>query len=124
VNYTVTITFLAAGQQYDSAPLASLRGDNPADGWCIRIDNGNVSAVGTKDYYPYVNARLPWDDGEHVVEWRVTGDRHELWLDGLPSAECMSRLDLGDADTLRHGEDPEMPGKTYTGVLSVEVIDG
>jgi hypothetical protein len=124
VNYTVTITFLADVQQYASAPLASLRGDTLSEGWCVRIDNGILSAVSTGDDYRNVTVRLPWFGGEHVVEWRVTDDRHELWLDGAPSAECMSRLDLGDADTLRHGEDPGMPGKTYTGVLSVEVTHG
>jgi len=124
MNFAVKVTFEADASQYDCAPLASLRGSTPGDGWVLRIDAGIVSAISAPSEYMPVRVRIPWDFGEHVLEWRVVGDRHELWLDGVPSAEIMGGLFFGGADTLREGEDPEMPGKTYTGVVSVEVIDG
>lgn len=120
MNYAVTVKFVADASQYVCAPLASFRGVTPSDGWVIRIDNGTVSAVSAPGYMA-VEMRLGVDDGEHVLEWRVIDDRHELWLDGVPSAECMGGLLLGDADTLRMGEDPEMPGKTYVGVVEVTI---
>jgi hypothetical protein len=123
MNYAVTVHFELDGA-CESAPLASFRGEVPGEGWVIRLDNDIVSAVSSLDGHTPVRARIRSGSGLRKLEWRVTGDRHELWLDGAPSAECMSRLDLGDADTLRHGEDPGMPGKTYTGVLSVEVTHG
>lgn len=124
MDYAVKVTFLADAEQYDCAPLASFRGATPGDGWVLRVDAGILSAISAPEEYMPVRVRIPWDSGEHVMEWRVVGDRHELWLDGVPSAEIMGGLFLGGADTLREGEDPEMPGKIYRGVLGVEVIDG
>lgn len=124
MSYRVHVTFVADAKQYDCAPLASFRGATAGDGWVLRIDAGILSAISAPPEYMPVRVRIPWDSGEHIVEWRVTGDRHELWLDGAPSAEAMGGLFLGGADALREGEDPEMPGKAYVGVVSVEVIDG
>jgi hypothetical protein len=124
MNFAVKVTFEADVSQYDCAPLASFRGATVGAGWVLRIDAGILSAISSPPEYMPVRVRLPWDSGAHVIEWRVVGDRHELWLDGVPSAEAMGGLILGDADTLREGEDPEMPGKTYAGVLSVEVSNG
>lgn len=120
MNYNVTVRFVADPSQYACAPLASLRGATAGDGWVIRIDNGIVSAV-SAPHYMAVSMRLDADEGEHVIEWRVINDRHELWLDGVPVQECMGGLLLGDADTLRLGEDPEMPGYAYSGVLEVTI---
>lgn len=121
MKYNVTVRFMADPNQYLCAPLASFRGANAREGWVIRIDNGIVSAISAPEEYSFVSVRMPWDAGEHVLEWRVIDDRHELWLDGIPSAECMGGLFLGDADTLRYGEDPEMPGCAYTGVQEVTI---
>ena len=119
MSYVVTIRFVADPDQYTCAPLASYRGPTPGNGWVVRIDNGIVSAQSGDGHH--VNARLPWGDGEHVIEWRVVEYRHELWFDGVPVTETIADLVLGDADTLRQGEDPEMPGYTYSGVQEVTI---
>lgn len=121
MNYSVTIKFVADHEQYACAPLASFRGDTQGEGWVVRIDGGILSAVSAPSNYMPVSMRLSVDNGEHVVEWRVVDDRHELWLNGVPMVESMGGLFLGNADTLRLGEDPEMPGKNYAGVLEVTI---
>jgi hypothetical protein len=119
MNYAVTIRFIADPDQYACAPLASLRGDNPGEGWVVRIDDGILSACSGEG--PHVNARIRWGHGEHEVSWRVFGERHELWLDGVPVTETSAELVLGEANVLRHGEDPEMPGCAYNGVVEVSI---
>lgn len=122
MTYAVAIKFVADPAQYQCAPLASFRGATPGAGWVARIDAGILSVVSAPPEYMPVRIKLALvEPGEHLVEWRVVGDRHELWLDGAPINECMGGLLLGDADTLRLGEDPEMPGKTYSGVLEVTI---
>lgn len=120
MSYNVIIKFLADLEQYSCAPLASLRGPTPGEGWVIRVDNGIVSAV-SDPHFMAVSMRLNVVEGEHIIEWRVIADRHELWFDGTPIQECMGGLLLGSADTLRLGEDPEMPGCAYDGVLEVTI---
>lgn len=117
MNYAVTIRFVADGEQYACSPLASLRGTDQADGWVVRIDDGVLSARSGDN--SHVNARLPWFDGEHVVEWRVVDYRHELWFDGIPVTETSADLVLGSANILGVGEDPQMPGHVYSGVQEV-----
>lgn len=119
--YSVTVRFIADPMQYEEAPLASLRGEAAHEGWCIRIDDGVLSARVGEPENPYVSTRITWTHDEHTVEWRVVDDRHELWLDGVCTKETMAPFSLGDADVIRLGVDPEMPGRTYTGVLDVEV---
>jgi len=122
MSYEVAIKFIADPAQYDCAPLASLRGATPGAGWVARIDRGILSVISAPAEYMPVRIRIDLvEPGEHLVEWRVIDDRHELWLDGNPINECMSGFFLGDADTLYLGEDPEMPGKTYRGVLEVTI---
>lgn len=119
MSYVVTIRFVADPDQYACAPLASLRGHNAGEGWVVRIDDGVLSCCSGDG--SHLNARVRWAYGEHEVSWRVHGERHELWLDGVPVTETSAELALGDAATLRLGEDPEMPGCVYTGVTEVTI---
>jgi hypothetical protein len=115
MTYSVRLILSADPGEQELAPLASLRRADGTGGWGIRVEAG-VIYLGPVLAVPYRGAR--------DIEWRVDGMRHEAWFSGRCAHEGLCDWAPDDADILVKGQDPQYPEASFSGVVTVEVIDG
>jgi hypothetical protein len=122
MKYSVEVKLKRDALLEEGSVIASFR-NGGGEGWTIWYENGIVSArVG--DEWAWATCRFKASIDETHLEWRIIGDRHEMWQNGVQESEVMSRLQLPEDGVLYVGEDPMHPAERTEGIMSVEVKRG